>query len=366
TYEPIPYATTQLIQANIKNKVAAGGCAAECLDIPCWKQPPNLPPIPKEMAALMQHSTTEQNSNDLQGSEGMIHPKTIPYNRTRNHSTGGSHQSSDKGSNSTSGDAIICSSTLPSSATEVSCLPATPSQEDLSNGQQDGAEHFAHTYCSILDTDGPEENEEQVDEETEAELSENLYSRSQHHLKHKHQPYHISQHKLLLQGLEQTPASSMGDLDRSVTGSMVNSWGSASEDNISSGRSSVVSTSEGSFFTDGDFNQAVASSRDIVGLRMCRHSEVPGQRHQRASSPMSTDSNMSPAVTHKRPRRHKPNQSGQQDYQSKDIFSDGKVRTKDGICYCIHLGSANSVVCFVLLFPRLLHASKFHKPDVPW
>uniref|UniRef100_A0A3B4URS9 Uncharacterized protein n=1 Tax=Seriola dumerili TaxID=41447 RepID=A0A3B4URS9_SERDU len=65
-----------------------------------------------------------------------------------------------------------------------------------------------------------------------------------------------------------TPASSIGDLDRSVTGSMVNSWGSASEDNISSGRSSVVSTSEGSFFTDGDFNQAVASSRDIVGLRM--------------------------------------------------------------------------------------------------
>ncbi|MEQ2215452.1 hypothetical protein XENOCAPTIV_001233, partial [Xenoophorus captivus] len=184
------------------------------------------------------------------GSEGMIHPKTIPYNRTRNHSTGGSHQSSDKGSNSTS---------------------------DLSNGQQDGAEHFAHTYCSILDTDGPEENEEQVDEETEAELSENLYNRSQHHLKHKHQPYHISPHKMLLQGLEQTPASSTGDLDRSVTGSMVNSWGSASEDNISSGRSSVVSTSEGSFFTDGDFNQAVASSRDIVGLHMCRHSEVPGE-----------------------------------------------------------------------------------------
>ncbi|MED6257841.1 hypothetical protein ATANTOWER_032333, partial [Ataeniobius toweri] len=376
TYEPIPYATTQLIQANIKNKVAAGGCAAECLDIPCWKQPPNLPPIPKEMAALMQHSTTEQNSNDLQGSEGMIHPKTIPYNRTRNHSTGGSHQSSDKGSNSTSGsqnqkkgmrpqkipkhnavswgDALsdphpnvwdcdvyslpmersfdpeerINSCPTPpvrgaaSSATEVSCLPATPSQEDLSNGQQDGAEHFAHTYCSILNTDGPEENEEQVDEETEVELSENLYSRSQHHLKHKHQPYHISPHKLILQGLEQTPASSTGDLDRSVTGSMVNSWGSASEDNISSGRSSVVSTSEGSFFTDGDFNQAVASSRDIVGLRMCRHSEVPGRRQQRASSPMSTDSNLSPALTHKRPRRHKPNQSGQQDYQSKDIFSD--------------------------------------------
>nr|XP_024659787.1 roundabout homolog 1-like [Maylandia zebra] len=103
---------------------------------------------------------------------------------------------------------------------------------------------------------------------------------------------------------------------------MVNSWGSASEDNISSGRSSVVSTSEGSFFTDGDFNQAVASSRDIVGLRMCRYPEESGRRQQRPSSPMSTDSNMSPAITHKRPRRHKQNQSAPQGYQPKDVFSD--------------------------------------------
>lgn len=61
TYEPIPYATTQLIQANIKNKAATVGGPPEPLDIPCWKQPPNLPPIPKEMAAQMQYSIIEQN-----------------------------------------------------------------------------------------------------------------------------------------------------------------------------------------------------------------------------------------------------------------------------------------------------------------
>lgn len=141
TYEPIPYATTQLIQASIKNKAASGGSIAEPLDIPCWKQPPNLPPIPKEMAAQMQYNLTEQKSNGredhldmfytifikkkkekeiqvhffpsalssdhLQGGEGMIHPKAIPYNQTRDHSTGGSHHSSDRGSNSTSGEANI-------------------------------------------------------------------------------------------------------------------------------------------------------------------------------------------------------------------------------------------------------------------
>lgn len=129
-----------------------------------------------------------------------------------------------------------------------------------------------HTYSSIqhrLDTDGQDEDEEEAEEETDTELTENHLS--QHHDQRK------QKHHLLLQGLEQTPASSTGDLDRSVTGSMVISWGSASEDNISSGRSSVVSTSEGSFFTDGDFNQAAASSRDIVGLRMCRYPEESGE-----------------------------------------------------------------------------------------
>ncbi|XP_025766720.1 roundabout homolog 1 isoform X5 [Oreochromis niloticus] len=395
TYEPIPYATTQLIQASIKNKAASGGSIAEPLDIPCWKQPPNLPPIPKEMAAQMQYNLTEQKSNDhLQGGEGMIHPKAIPYNQTRDHSTGGSHHSSDRGSNSTSGsqnqkkgirvpkipkhnavtwgealspphaNAWDCDEySLPmersfnpeertegcptppvrgpvSSSTEVSYNhpPITASQGDLTNGLHNPAEHLSqhvtsnprplsptHTYSSIplcMDTDGQEENDEDLEEETDAELTESHYSHDQNHEKHKHQLHHQSPHKQLLHGLDQTPASSTGDLDRSVTGSMVNSWGSASEDNISSGRSSVVSTSEGSFFTDGDFNQAVASSRDIVGLRMCRYPEESGRRQQRPSSPMSTDSNMSPAITHKRPRRHKQNQSAPQGYQPKDVFSD--------------------------------------------
>ncbi|KAM4545430.1 roundabout homolog 1-like isoform 2-T2 [Odontesthes bonariensis] len=380
TYEPIPYATTQLIQASIKNKATTGSSIVEPLDIPCWKQPPSLPPIPKEMAAQMQYNMVEQNIKDLQGSEGMIHPKTFPYNQTRDHSTGGSHHSSDRGSSSTSGsqnqkkgmrapkipkhnavgwgevlspphanawdcdeyslpmersfdpeERTECCPTPPvrgaaSSPTEVCCghPPATLSQGDLRNGLHDADEHLTHTYSSIplcVDTDEQEENEEEVEEDTDAELVENLYSQP-HHQKHKHQLHHISPQKLQLNGLQQTPTSSTGDLDRSVTGSMVNSWGSASEDNISSGRSSVVSTSEGSFFTDGDFNQAVASSRDIIGLRMCRYQEESGRQHQRASSPMSTDSNMSPAITHKRPRRHKQNHSGQQGYQPKDVFND--------------------------------------------
>ena len=142
-----------------------------------------------------------------------------------------------------------------------------------------------HTYSSIplcLEADEQEEEEEEeeeeeAEEEVDAELADSPYSQHHNGQRHKHQLQHPSPHKLLFHGLDQTPASSTGDLDKSVTGSMVNSWGSASEDNISSGRSSVVSTSEGSFFTDGDFNQAVASSRDIVGLRMCRYPDESGK-----------------------------------------------------------------------------------------
>ncbi|XP_028322236.1 roundabout homolog 1-like isoform X2 [Gouania willdenowi] len=375
TYEPIPYATTQLIQTNIKNKSA--GSIAEPVDIPCWNQPPNLPPIPKEMAAQMQYNLMDQKSKDhLQGGEGMNHPKTILYNQSGDHSTGGSHHSSDRSSTSTSGsqnqkkggrapkilkhtavnwgdvvspphtdnwdcDAYsmpverssnleerIAAPTPPVRGTASPSLdvsynhqPITLSQKELSQSLHNGAEGHSptHTYSSIplcMEMDEQEENDNEAEEETDAELAESRYN--QPHQKNKHQLHHLSTHKQLLHGLEQTPASSTGDLDRSVTGSMVNSWGSASEDNISSGRSSVVSTSEGSFFTDGDFNQAVASSRDIVGLRMCRYPEETGRLMQRPSSPMSTDSNMSLAITHKRPRRHKQNLAAQHCYQPND------------------------------------------------
>ncbi|XP_034462827.1 roundabout homolog 1-like isoform X3 [Hippoglossus hippoglossus] len=398
TYEPIPYATTQLIQASIKNKASSGGAIAEPLDMACWKQPPNPPPIPKEMVAHMQYHVIEQNllnKEHLQGNEGMIHPKSIAYSQSRDHSTGGSHHSSDRGSNSTSGsqnqkkgtrapkipkhnvvswgealsppplphvNAWDCDEySLPmersfdtegriescptppvrgavSSPAEVSYShpPSASLQGDLSTDLHNGNKHLSqhtsshpchlsptHTYSSIppcleADEQEEEEEEEEAEEEADAELADSRHNGQ----RHKHQLHHPSPHKLLFHGLDQTPASSTGDLDKSVTGSMVNSWGSASEDNISSGRSSVVSTSEGSFFTDGDFNQAAASSRDIVGLRMCRYPDESGRRPQRPSSPMSTDSNMSPAITHKRPRRHKQNQCGQQGYQPKDVFND--------------------------------------------
>lgn len=109
----------------------------------------------------------------------------------------------------------------------------------------------------------------------------------------------------------------MGDLDSSVTGSMINGWGSASEeDNVSSGRSSAVSSSDGSFFTDADFAQAVAAAAEYSGLRVAKHPSsaqghevggASGRKYQISvsghcpGSPVSTDSNMSMAAVHRRP-----------------------------------------------------------------
>uniref|UniRef100_A0A4W5KUG0 Roundabout guidance receptor 1 n=1 Tax=Hucho hucho TaxID=62062 RepID=A0A4W5KUG0_9TELE len=136
-----------------------------------------------------------------------------------------------------------------------------------------------------LDTDGQEEEEEDEEEEgdeTDAEMAQGHYHQHQNnpqpHQKQTHHQHHPPPRRLHLRGLEQTPASSTGDLESSVTGSMINGWGSASEeDNGSSGRSSAVSSSDGSFFTDADFAQAVANTGDYTaGLRMARFPEDTG------------------------------------------------------------------------------------------
>ncbi|XP_035391356.1 roundabout homolog 1-like [Electrophorus electricus] len=131
----------------------------------------------------------------------------------------------------------------------------------------------------------------------------------------------------LHRGLEQTPASSTGDLESSVTGSMINGWGSASEeDNVSSGRSSAVSSSDGSFFTDADFAQAVATAAEYAGLRVARGpgagpDDVGGGGPKyhigpRPSSPVSTDSNMSAVVKQRKPhKRHKQHSTAPQGQQ---------------------------------------------------
>lgn len=93
---------------------------------------------------------------------------------------------------------------------------------------------------------------------------------------------------------------------------------------------------------------------------------VPGRRQPRPSSPMSTDSNMSPAITHKRPRRHKQNQCGEQDYQPRDVFNDGKRLPREW-----QVGFAHVYLLIALMpgpalssVPRLLHASELLQPDV--
>lgn len=93
---------------------------------------------------------------------------------------------------------------------------------------------------------------------------------------------------------------------------------------------------------------------------------IPGRRQPRPSSPMSTDSNMSPAITHKRPRRHKQNQCGEQDYHPRDVFNDGKRLPREW-----QVGFGHVYLLIALMpgpalssVPRLLHASEFLQPDV--
>ncbi|KAM9812511.1 roundabout homolog 2 isoform 6-T6 [Syngnathus typhle] len=101
-------------------------------------------------------------------------------------------------------------------------------------------------------------------------------------------------------GMERTPGSSMDNLDSSLTGSMANGWGSASEDdrNFSSRRSSSASSSDGSIFTHCSFAQALVAAADKAGYRLdggglskrgrCKRDKGSSSRH-RPGSPFSTD-----------------------------------------------------------------------------
>ncbi|XP_053728756.1 roundabout homolog 1 isoform X5 [Synchiropus splendidus] len=206
----------------------------------------------------------------------------------------------------------------------------------------------SHTYSYIssplaLDTDGMEEEEEEIlEEDEEGDDTDAEMAKMHYHHTHSHtHPHHPQMHprRLLLRGLEQTPASSMGDLESSVTGSMINGWGSASEeDNVSSGRSSAVSSSDGSFFTDTDFAQAVAAAAEYSGIRVAKYPNAqPGQdvggapprKYQintsghRPGSPVSTDSNMSMAAVHRRPpKKQKQHLAGHAGNQRRDVFTE--------------------------------------------
>lgn len=214
------------------------------------------------------------------------------------------------------------------------------------------------------------EEEEEEGDETDAEVAKMHYHHTHPHAHLQHPQMHPR--RLLLRGLEQTPASSMGDLESSVTGSMINGWGSASEeDNVSSGRSSAVSSSDGSFFTDADFAQAVAAAAEYSGLRVAKYPSTQGhevggasgrlcvwsatrmrnaaarnvsmgksqplhpfsaRKYQinpsghRPGSPVSTDSSMSMAAVHRRPpKKQKQHPVGHPGNQRREAYNEGTV-----------------------------------------
>ncbi|XP_019380668.1 PREDICTED: roundabout homolog 2 isoform X3 [Gavialis gangeticus] len=157
--------------------------------------------------------------------------------------------------------------------------------------------YVSGNFISDLETDVPDDDEDDIEEEA-IEITRPL------------------------RGLEHTPGSSMDNLDSSVTGSMVNGWGSASDEdrNFSSHRSSVGSSSDDSIFTSGSFAQALVAAADKAGFRLDGTSltrtgkAYPSSQRPRPSSPFSTDSNTSAAVNQsQRPRPTKKHKGGRLD-----------------------------------------------------
>ncbi|XP_063304655.1 roundabout homolog 2 isoform X4 [Pelobates fuscus] len=128
-----------------------------------------------------------------------------------------------------------------------------------------------------------------------------------------------------LRGLEHTPGSSMDNLDSSVTGSMVNGWGSASDEerNFSSHRSSIGNSSDESLFTNGNFAQSLVAAADkagftLNGTSLSRAGKLQSfSQRPRPGSPFSNESNASSAMNQsQRPRPTKKHKGGRIDQTS--------------------------------------------------
>ncbi|XP_073440552.1 roundabout homolog 1 isoform X1 [Dendrobates tinctorius] len=405
--QPTPYATTQLIQSNIGNNInSSSGDTDEKHWKPTTQHKPDVAP--------MQYNIMEQNkiNKDYRATDTM--PATIPYNQSHDQNTGGSYNSSDRGSSTSGSQGHKKGTRAPKGSKQAGMnwadlLPPPPAHppphgasEDYTLSVDDGydrelpcpmpptrmylqqdeleedergptppirgaasspaAVSYSHQSTATL-TPSPQEELQPMLQDCQEDLvlAQHQLERRRHQLSPPPPPRPISpphtygyisgpivsdmdtdvpeeegdemdmevtkmqSRRLLLRGLGQTPASSVGDLESSVTGSMINGWGSASEeDNVSSGRSSV-SSSDGSFFTDADFAQAVAAAAEYAGLKVARHQmqEAAGRRHfhcPRPTSPVSTDSNMSTAVMQRsRPAKKQKHQQG---HLRKDVYTD--------------------------------------------
>ncbi|XP_067419276.1 roundabout homolog 4 [Emydura macquarii macquarii] len=73
-----------------------------------------------------------------------------------------------------------------------------------------------------------------------------------------------------------TPSSSRSEAEGSLGGSLLNGWGSVSEENFTSTRCSLVSSSDGSFLVDASFAQALAVAVDSFCFGLSPGEAEPG------------------------------------------------------------------------------------------
>ncbi|KAF5924791.1 hypothetical protein HPG69_006935 [Diceros bicornis minor] len=311
-----PYATTQILHSNSIHELAVD------LPDPQWKS------SIQQKTDLMGfgYSLPDQNKAllyipDYRLAEGLSN--RMPHNQSQDFSTTSSHNSSERSGSLSGGKGGKKKKNKNSSKPQknngstwanvplppppVQPLPGTELEHYAVEQQENGhiqsnnqppqppvppLGYMAGTLISDLETDVPDDDAD--DEEEALEIPRPL------------------------RALEQTPGSSMDNLNSSVTGSMVNGWGSASDEdrNFSSHRSSVGSSSDGSIFASGSFAQALVAAADKAGFRLDGTSLtrtgkafISSQR-PRPTSPFSTDSSTSAALNQSQRPRPTKKQNG--------------------------------------------------------
>ncbi|XP_067137945.1 roundabout homolog 1-like isoform X3 [Centruroides vittatus] len=178
-----------------------------------------------------------------------------------------------------------------------------------------------------------------------------------------------------------SPESSVGgDTDYAPSQGLVPSWASVTDQSNSSctsARSSAASSTDGSFYTDADFASAVARAAQNAGFRVdgsliidpsnVEKKHIPRHRAPRPSSPYSTDSNVSAAISqrpHPKPRRKQhPSENKSNAGQYASSMSSPPTSDRTGITGPIERSQFQSETSPHIL--AMQNGSAYNKPNFP-
>ncbi|XP_063799822.1 roundabout homolog 4 isoform X2 [Pseudophryne corroboree] len=234
--------------------------------------PPPVPPPKEKLSSDRQDKVVSDSPAYSDPREGVVHKQTVFSKRKPPPSTlVFNHAASRSASMSVSDDNVLTPDDVAQylELSDRGDNTRHPSESDATLPRPFTSSSSYGYICSPLPSDLGEVDAADEDDDDDLELGE------------------VSSLKSYRKYCE-TPTSSISEYESSMAGSLINGWGSVSEDNYTSARCSMVSSSDGSFLMDANFAKALAVAVDSFCLGMSQSEAAGGDRLYTDFSPSAS------------------------------------------------------------------------------